>query len=138
MNSELIGQTWDKLSGQHQEIVTTFYNRFFEKYPNYRALFPESLDRQMKKMVDTMALIARVSDETEVAHPHLVKVGSKHSGYKINREDLDKFKRVFLEVVGEYCGDEWNEECEKAWITAFDQHVIPYMMHGLKQGQKLH
>lgn len=135
MNTELIGQSWDKLAGKHEQVVGTFYNRFFEKYPSYKELFPNSMDRQMKKMIETMALIARVADETEIAHPHLVKLGGKHTGYQLREEDLEKFKMVFLEVIGEYCGNDWTGECRAAWIEAFDQHVIPYMMQGFSKTQ---
>jgi nitric oxide dioxygenase len=131
MNTELIGKSWDKLAGRHEEVVSQFYARFFEEYPDYRRFFPENLDRQMKKMVETMALVARVSDETEVAHPHLVKVGHKHTGYQLRAEDLERFKQVFLKVVGEYCGSDWSGECQKAWTEVFDNHIIPYMMQGL-------
>ena len=136
MNTELIGQSWDKLAGKHQEVVSTFYTRFFEVHPHYKSIFPPSMDRQMKKMVETMALIARVTeDNTEVAHPHLVKVGDKHSGYNLEKGDLENFKKVFLQVVGEYCGDDWTDEHQQAWTEAFDKHVIPYMMQGLKHSK---
>lgn len=136
MNTELIGQSWDKLAGKHEEVVTTFYTRFFEEFPNYKSLFPQSMDRQMKKMVETMALIARVTrDNTEVAHPHLMKVGDKHSGYNLGKEDLENFTKVFLQVVGEYCGDDWTDEHQRVWTEVFEKHVIPYMIHGLKQSK---
>lgn len=131
MNAELLGHSWDSLSGKHEELITTFYTRFFEKFPEYKTLFPETLGRQMTKMVETMALVARVTDETEVLHPHLAKVGGKHGGYQLNEEDLEKFKTVFLEVVGEYCGDNWTGECQQAWTSVFDKHVIPHMVQGI-------
>lgn len=135
MNTELIGKTWDKLAGKHEEVVTTFYQRFFDEYPDYRRYFPDSLDRQMKKMIDTMALVARVSDETEVVHPHLARVGGKHGGYELSQQDLERFKTVFLNVVGEYCGNDWTGECKQAWDEAFEHHVIPYMMQGLSHSK---
>jgi hemoglobin-like flavoprotein len=132
MNTELIGQSWDKLVDKHQQLVSTFYSRFFEEYPDYKALFPGSMDRHMKKMVDTMAFVARVAEDTEIAHPHLMKLGDKHREYELGKQDLDRFKKVFLNVIGEYCGRDWTSECQDAWTEAFDRHVIPYMMRGLK------
>ena len=132
MNTEIIGQSWDKLAGKHQELVTTFYQRFFQEYPDYKSIFPESMDRQMKKMVETMALIARVSEDTEIAHPHLTKLGNKHTQYQLSKQDLQNFKNVFLQVLGEYSGDDWTGECQQSWTEAFDKHVIPHMMQGLR------
>ena len=133
MNAELIGQSWDKLTGKHEELVSTFYDRFFGEYPDYKSLFPGSMDRQMKKMLETMALLARVTEETEITHPHLERVGGKHTQYQLGKQDLDNFKSVFLQVLGEYCAADWTTECQQSWTEAFDKHVIPYMMRGLRQ-----
>jgi hemoglobin-like flavoprotein len=130
MNTELIGESWDQLAGKHEEMVSSFYDRFLTQYPDYKPLFSGTMERQKKKMLETMALIARVTQDTEIAHPHLVKMGSKHIQYKLGREDLEKFKQVFLQVIGEYCV-EWTDEYQQAWNEAFDKHVIPYMEKGM-------
>jgi molybdopterin-binding protein len=132
MDTELIGQSWDRLAGKHEELVRAFYDRFLSKFPEYRPLFSESMERQMGKMVESMAFLARVADETEVMHPHMVKIGDKHRLFHLSKEDLEKFKEVFVEIIGEYCGNDWNSHYKKAWDDVFDKRVIPYMMQGLK------
>ncbi|OQW86188.1 MAG: hypothetical protein BWK78_10310 [Thiotrichaceae bacterium IS1] len=82
MNSELLGQTWDQLAGKHHEVIQSFYDRLFQYYPHYQVLFSESLDRQREKMLDTIAFLARISDETEVTHPKMVKLGERHHQFK--------------------------------------------------------
>jgi len=131
MNTQLIGKSWDQLAGKHEDMVSSFYDRFFNQYPDYKPLFADTMARHKKKMVETMALVARVTEDTEIAHPHLIKMGNKHSEYKLSREDLEKFKSVFLQVIGEYCA-EWTDDYQQAWNEAFDKHVIPYMAHGMK------
>lgn len=131
MNTQLIGQSWDQMAGKHEEMVSRFYDRFFNQYPDYKPLFSDTMARHKKKMVETLALLARVTEDTEIAHPHLVKMGSKHSEYKLEKEDLEKFKDVFLQVIEEYCV-EWTDEYQEAWNEAFDKHIIPYMVHGMK------
>jgi len=132
MDMQLIGRTWDHVGvEQHGEVIKRFYERLFSLYPDYRRLFPESLDRHMKKMVDTLALIARVSDETEIVRPQMMRLGAKHTSYHLKDEDLNRFQTVFVDVLAECCGDQWTAECEKAWNGVFEQHIIPYMHHGL-------
>ncbi len=133
MNIQLVGQTWDHLGNRHQEMIEVFYKRFLDTYPEYRQHFPASMDHQMKKMVDTMALVARVSEETEIMHPQMMKMGGRHAQYRINAEDLKNFQRVFVEVLSEFCGDHWTSECVDAWNDVFAQHIIPYMSEGLLQ-----
>lgn len=132
MDMQLIGKTWDHVgSGRHEEVIQNFYGRLFQLYPEYRQLFPQSLDRHMKKMVDTLALVARVADETEIMHPQMIRLGAKHTSLQLKDEDLKRFQIVFINVLADCCGEQWTEECEKAWNGVFEQHIIPYMHHGL-------
>ncbi len=136
MNTELIGQSWDKLADQQDAMVQTFYERLFEQHPNYKSLFPESMSRQMEKIVKTLTFVARVN-APEIVQTRLLKLGYKHRQYNLKREDFLNFKRVFLEVLGEYCSkhcpDVWTENCVQAWHKAFDEQIIPYLTQGLEQ-----
>jgi molybdopterin-binding protein len=136
MNTELIGQSWDKLADKQEALVHTLYERLFEQHPDYKSLFPETMSRQMEKLVRTVALVARV-DAPEIVHSRLLKLGHKHRKFNLKQEDFLNFKRVFMEVLGEYCNeycpDVWNEACMQAWQDIFDQQIIPYMTQGLEQ-----
>jgi molybdopterin-binding protein len=116
-------------------MVQTFYERLFEQHPNYKSLFPESMSRQMEKIVKTLTFVARV-DAPEIVHSRLLKLGYNHRKFNLKREDFLNFKRVFLEVLGEYCNehcpDVWNDSCVQAWHKAFDEQIIPYLTQGLE------
>lgn len=131
MNTQRIGEVWDALHGKHYEVIEHFYGRFFARFPEYRRFFPESMDQQMKKMVRTIGMVARVADSISVVEPHLEQVGTHHRDYGLDKNDLENFKRVFIEVLGEAYGNQWDPECDKAWQEAFDELIIPSMMKGL-------
>jgi hemoglobin-like flavoprotein len=40
MNTELIAQTWFVLGERQAAMIEAFYDRFFERFPDYRRLFP--------------------------------------------------------------------------------------------------
>jgi molybdate transport system regulatory protein len=135
MNTDLIGESWDKLAEHQDALIETFYTRFFEKHPKYKSLFPVPLDRHMAKIVRTLTIVARAGDP-EVVHPHLIRLGDKHRRFDLTKQDFLNFKLTFLEVLGEYCNqycpESWNEECVQAWNEAFDDHIIPYITQGLE------
>ncbi|MFZ0254314.1 MAG: globin domain-containing protein [Gammaproteobacteria bacterium] len=131
MNVERIGEVWDSLHGKHYEVMEHFYQRFFKQFPEYRSFFPESLDAQMRKMVRTIGLVARVADSTSVVEPHIERVGDHHKPYGLQQEDLENFKTVFIEVLGEEYGSQWDANYAQAWQQAFDEVIIPGMMKGL-------
>jgi molybdate transport system regulatory protein len=131
VDTELIGKSWDQLADKQQEVISNFYKRCLEIYPEYKDLFyqpTEELEHAMKKMVKTIALLARVANETEVLHPHITKLGYKYRHYNLSKNDLLKFKDVFLQTLKGFC----DEGCILVWDEAFEQHVIPYMMQGLE------
>jgi len=131
MNTQIIAATWDALSPRQTEFVEAFYQRFFERFPAYRALFPHKLDaKHLEKMVQTMALMANLSDDRSVIAPHMHKVGAAHKPYDLKMRDLGNFKAVFLETLGEHLGDRWVADAEQAWGDAFDQVLIPLMREG--------
>jgi molybdopterin-binding protein len=131
MYTQVIGQSWDQLSDKQQEVIRTFYTRLLETYPKYKPLFPQSIaemEKLMRKVGRTIALLARVSEDTEVLHPHMLKLGDKHRRLNLKKEDLLNFKTVFIDVLREYC----DSDCVDMWNRAFDDHVIPYMVQGLE------
>ncbi len=131
MNTELIAKTWDSLRAGHLDLIQSFYARFFERFPSYRSLFPAQMDHHMRRMVDTMAMVSRLADHNDVIESRMVRVGERHSGYGLAREDLDNFRDVFIEVLEENCQGRWDGDCRAAWKEAFDRAVLPLVMRGL-------
>ena len=132
MNTELIGETWNALGSAQRDFVEAFYRRFFERFPDYRPLFPLELNPQhLEKMVQTIALLAsRSADHSRVA-PYLHEVGRAHRAHALTARDFDNFKRTFVEVLGEHLAGQWSAEAARAWNDAFDTVLVPLMREGL-------
>lgn len=131
MNTELIAQTWGAVDDP-VAFVEAFYARFFERFPGYRRLFPHRLDAgHLDKMVQTMALLARLSEDKGTIAPHMHKVGAAHRPYALGPKDLDHFKAVFIETLSERLGAAWSRAATEAWEQAFEQVLIPLMQEGV-------
>jgi hemoglobin-like flavoprotein len=132
MNTHLIGETWGALGSAQREFVEAFYQRFFERYPDYRPLFPLELNLlHLEKMVQTMALVANLANDRSRIAPYLHKLGQAHKAYDLSRRDFDNFKRTFVELLAERLGAQWSAEAEQAWNEAFDTVLVPLMREGL-------
>jgi hemoglobin-like flavoprotein len=130
MNTELIAQTWGAVDDP-MAFVESFYARFFERFPAYRKLFPQQLDRKhLDKMVQTMALVARLSEDRGTIAPHVHKLGASHKPYALGPKDFANFKAVFVEMLGARLGSGWSPAAAKAWDEAFEQVIIPLMREG--------
>jgi hemoglobin-like flavoprotein len=131
MNTELVARSWDSLGDRQRGVIESFYGRFFERFPQYRQFFPESMDHQMEKMVRTIAMAARLSDDESTIELHMIHVGERHKPYHLGPADLMNFKSVFIENMGEHCGNLWNADYARAWEEVFDEVMVPLMMQGL-------
>lgn len=132
MNTDLIGATWDNLHDQHDEVINTFFDRFFSTYPAYKDLFPDAVDRHMKKMINMVALVSRVANETEITQSELEMLGAHHANFHLDKGDLINFKTTFLGVISEFSGSNWTNEHHQVWNEVFDNHVIPHMVLGIQ------
>ena len=134
MNTELIAETWDALGPAKRDFIEAFYGRFFERYPDYRPLFPLELNpRPLEKMLRTMALVATLSDDRSSIERHMHRVGRAHKAYELSPRDFDNFKRCFLELLGERLGARWSADAHRAWNDAFDAVLVPLMREGLER-----
>jgi hemoglobin-like flavoprotein len=133
MNTDLIAKTWDSLRPDHLTMINSFYTRFFARFPEYRPLFPTEMDRHMRRMVDTMAMVSRLADCEDIIESRMMQVGERHRDYRLGREDMDNFRDVFIEVLAEQCRDRWSRDCQSAWTEAFDRVVLPILVRGLHQ-----
>ena len=130
MNTELIAETWNAIEDP-MAFVESFYARFFERFPGYRALFPKQLDPgHLEKMVQTMALVARMSEDRGLIAPHVHKLGASHKPYALGPKDLANFKTVFVEMLSLRLGSAWSPAAAKAWDQAFEEVIIPLMREG--------
>jgi hypothetical protein len=69
---DLIRKSFDALWPFRRKLAEQFYGRFFELAPAARCLFPNNLERQQLKLMDTVAAIVGTLDERELFQSSLV------------------------------------------------------------------
>lgn len=137
MNSEIIRASWRELTGQRREFIDTFYTRLFERYPDYRDLFPPHMNVQLEHMIEMISTLAQFADHTHLLEPYLGKVGFAHRGTGIHADDVENFKEVFLDTLAAFStADDVDSRC-RAWREVFDDVIIPLFDEGLERGRSL-
>ncbi len=137
MNTELIAQTWQALGERQPQFIAAFYERFFERFPGYRKLFPTELGQaHLDKMLQTVALLCDLAEDREDIAPHLRKLGAAHRPFDLALHDFANFKAVFIEVLRSYAGSAWSTEAAKAWSDAFEDVLFPLMRESVAPDKK--
>ena len=135
MEMNLIQRDWEALAGKRMQFTHAFYERLFERHPHYRDLFPEALDSQMEKMVEMFSSICRFADHTDLVRPYLHSIGFAHRGMGLAAQDVENFKRAFVDTLAELCAERWDDGHATAWNAAFDDMILPLFDEGLETGR---
>lgn len=133
MNTLVASRVWDHVLQSREPIAQRFYSRLFAEFPQYRVLFDDIDEPRRRKLVGTFGIAACTANDTEIVHPHLMRIGKQLSSLHLNENDLLNFQSVFVKSLAECCGENWTADCEKAWNELFENHLIPNLNHGLMQ-----
>jgi len=136
LDNRLIQQDWEALAGKRMQFTHAFYETLFERQPRYRELFPEAMDAQMEKMVEVFSSIARFAGHVDLIRPYLTSVGFAHRQMGIHAEDVEHFKRAFVDTLAHLCAAWWDDSHAAAWNEAFDDIIVPLFDEGLETGRR--
>ncbi len=134
MNTEIIKTSWNALAGRRLEFIEAFYDRLFERYPRYRELFPEKMGAQHERMIEMIGALAQFADHIPPLEPYLSNVGFQHRRTGIRADDVENFKRTFLETLAGFPMEIDPDARQRAWQEAFDEVIIPLFDQGLERG----
>ena len=120
LNVELLESSFVLVTEREPNLVSHFYDRLFERYPQAKALFGRNSRQNQEKML-TDALVA-VVDHLEDApwlETTLVALGQKHQEYQVTPEMFDWVGECLLDTIAEVAGDDWTEDHKNAWTDAY-------------------
>lgn len=96
-----------------------FYARLFEIAPETRALFPEVMTDQKKKLMQMLAVAVNGLTNLEVIVPAVQELGARHQGYKVTDAHYDSVGAALLYTLEKGLGDAFTPEVEAAWAETY-------------------
>jgi hemoglobin-like flavoprotein len=93
---DLIRKSFDALWPFRRKLAEQFYGRFFELAPAARCLFPNNLERQQLKLMDTVAAIVGTLDERELFQSIISHTGRKHADFGVQRSHFTAFGEALI------------------------------------------
>ena len=110
-------------------LATTFYGLLFERYPSVRRLFPDEMEHQRKKLMQSLAWVVTHMDRPAQIVPALRELGRRHVGYGSQNEHYPLVRDTLIEAMGRTAGADWNPEIEQDWRQSIDL-IARHMMAG--------
>src|SRR4029453_17576967 len=117
---DLVRKSFDALWPFRRKLADQFYDRFFELAPDTRRLFPNDMERQQLKLMNTIAAIVGALDEREMFQSIISHTGRKHADFGILESHFVAFGEALIWGLQQQFGPAFTPEMKQTWIVLYD------------------
>ena len=96
-----------------------FYGRLFEVAPEVRAMFPDDLSGQKKKLMAMLGTAVAGLSHLDTLLPAVRALGQRHAGYGVSAEQYVPVGAPLLWTLEKGLGDAFTAETREAWATTY-------------------
>ena len=119
MDAQRLKDNFAQVAAHGLDVADYFYADLFDRNPGYRSLFPASMARQHKLLLDALAQIVAWVDNTEELVPYLQRLGRQHDGFGVRPEHYPEVGASLVATLRYFSGPSWDQELEKDWVAAY-------------------
>ena len=122
-SADQIGQirrSFDAIWPAHREIAEAFYARFFELAPDARRMFPDEMESQQRKLMDTIAVLVGALDSPEMFHSTASPIGRWHVQLGVTASHLAAFGDALLWTLERHFASSFTPELRQAWAALYE------------------
>src|SRR6201991_2544701 len=116
---KLVQETFAKVAPISEHAAVLFYDRLFEVAPSVRAMFPDDMKEQRKKLMATLAVVVGGLTNLEAVLPAASALAKRHVNYGAKAEHYPVVGGALLWTLEKGLGDDWTPEVSAAWIAAY-------------------
>ena len=96
-----------------------FYGRLFEIAPHVRAMFPDDLGEQKKKLMAMLGTAVAGLSHLETLVPAVQALGRRHAGYGVKAQHYASVGSALLWTLEKGLGEAFTPEVRDAWATTY-------------------
>ena len=116
---KLVQDSFAQVAPVSDQAANLFYDRLFEVAPSVRALFPDDLTEQRKKLMMTLAVVVNGLTNLEAVLPAASALAKRHVGYGAKPEHYPVVGGALLFTLEKGLGADWTPELAAAWTAAY-------------------
>jgi nitric oxide dioxygenase len=116
---ELVQQSFSKVAPISEQAAVIFYDRLFEVAPSVRAMFPNDMRDQRKKLMATLAVVVNGLTNIEAVLPAASALAKRHVKYGAVPEHYPVVGGALLFTLEKGLGEGWTPELAAAWTAAY-------------------
>jgi hemoglobin-like flavoprotein len=115
----LVQQSFAKVVPISEQAAVLFYDRLFEIAPSVRAMFPDDMTEQRRKLMMMLAAVVNGLGDLPSILPAASALAKRHVGYGAMAEHYPVVGAALLWTLEKGLGDAWTPEVAEAWTTAY-------------------
>ena len=116
---ELVQQSFAKVIPISEQASVLFYDRLFEIAPQVRAMFPDDMTEQRRKLMMMLAAVVNGLSDLPSILPAASALAKRHTGYGAVAAHYPVVGAALLWTLEKGLGDAWTPEVAEAWTTAY-------------------
>ena len=116
---KLVQQSFAKVAPISEQAAVLFYDRLFEVAPAVRAMFPDDMTEQRKKLMATLAVVVGGLTNLEAVLPAASALAKRHVSYGAKPEHYPVVGGALLWTLEKGLGEGWTPELAAAWTAAY-------------------
>jgi hemoglobin-like flavoprotein len=117
---DLIRRSFDSIWPVRRKLAAAFYDRFFELAPDAQQLFPDDMERQHLKLMDSIAAIVGALDARDLLQSVVSQAGRHHVGFGAQATHFAAFGQALISGLEQQFGSAFTPELRTAWTTLYD------------------
>ncbi len=114
-----IRRTWAKAAASGELVGRIFYSNLFKFAPEARAMFPDVIDDQARKLLQTLNWIVDHLDDQDTLVPAAQNLAIRHVRYDVAPEHYPAVGEALIETLRQGLGEEFSEADEAAWLRVY-------------------
>ena len=116
---ELVQTSFKKVVPIATTAADLFYNRLFEIAPAVRAMFPNDMTEQRRKLMATLAIVVNGLSNLEMILPAASSLATRHVAYGAKAEHYPVVGEALLWTLEKGLGSDWTPAVADAWVAAY-------------------
>lgn len=116
---KLVQDSFAKVAPISEQAAVIFYDRLFEVAPSVRALFPDDLTEQRRKLMATLAVVVNGLSNLDSVLPAASALAKRHVNYGASPEHYPVVGGALLWTLEKGLGEAWTPDVADAWTAAY-------------------
>jgi hemoglobin-like flavoprotein len=116
---KLVQESFAKVARISEKAAVIFYDRLFEVAPAVRAMFPDDMTEQRKKLMTMLDAVVNGLSNLESILPVASALAKRHAGYGAKPEHYPVVGSTLLWTLEKGLGAAWTPDVAAAWTAAY-------------------